>query len=221
MAYEYISSILMIVGIDIILGGDNAVVIAMASRNLPERQRNLAVVLGTALAIIVRIILTTIVVYLLKIPFLQLVGGMTLLFISLKLLIEKEEDAAVIKPGATLWRAVQTIVTADVAMGLDNVIAIAGAAHGNTSLVIFGFLLSVPIIIFGSKFILFWLERYPSLVYIGAAILAYTSGKMITNEQRIENLYDQLPFFKSLFPIITIIIVVLLGSLLNRRTRVR
>ncbi|HZG61474.1 MAG TPA: TerC family protein [Anoxybacillus sp.] len=218
MIYEHISSILIIVGIDIILGGDNAVVIAMASRNLPERQRNLAILLGTALAIIVRIILTATVVYLLKVPFLQLVGGIILLFISLKLLIEKE-DAAVIKPGATLWRAVQTIVTADIAMGLDNVIAIAGAAHGNTSLVIFGFLLSVPIIIFGSKVILHWIERYPILVYIGAAILAYTSGKMMTNEQRIQYIYDQFTFFKSILPVLTIIIVILLGTLLNRRAR--
>jgi YjbE family integral membrane protein len=218
MTYEYISSILIIVGIDIILGGDNAVVIAMASRKLPERQRNLAIVLGTALAIIVRIILTAAVVYLLKVPFLQLVGGIILFFISLKLLIEKE-DAAVIKPGATLWRAVQTIVTADIAMGLDNVIAIAGAAHGNPSLVIFGFLLSVPIIIFGSKVILHWMERYPILVYIGAAILAYTAGKMITNEQRIQYIYDQFTFFKSILPVFAIIIVILLGSLLNRRTK--
>ncbi|RAK17045.1 YjbE family integral membrane protein [Anoxybacillus vitaminiphilus] len=217
MIYEHISSILIIVGIDIILGGDNAVVIAMASRNLPERQRNLAIILGTALAIIVRIILTAAVVYLLKVPFLQLVGGMILLFISLKLLIAKEENAAVIKPRATLWRAVQTIVTADIAMGLDNVIAIAGAAHGNTFLVIFGFLISVPIIIFGSKVILHWMERYPILVYIGAAILAYTSGKMMTNEQRIQYIYDQFTFFKSILPILTIIIVIFLGSILNRR----
>jgi YjbE family integral membrane protein len=221
MIHEYISSILIIVGIDIILGGDNAVVIAMASRKLPERQQNIAIALGTALAIFVRIILTAAVVFLLKIPFLQLAGGFILIFISLKLLIQKEDNTANIKPGATLWKAVQTIVTADIAMGLDNVIAIAGAANGNTYLVIFGFLVSVPIIIFGSKIILYWMERYPILVYIGASILAYTAGKMITNEHRIQYIYDQFALFKSILPFMTVIFVILLGSILNRRTTIQ
>jgi YjbE family integral membrane protein len=221
MIYEYISSILIIIGIDIILGGDNAVVIALASRNLPERQRNLAIVLGTMLAILIRIILTAAVVYLLKIPFLQLVGGVVLLWISLKLLIQKEEDVNKIKPGATLWTAVQTIVTADIVMGLDNVIAIAGAAHGNTYLVIFGFLVSVPIIILGSKIILYWMEKYPILIYIGAAILAYTAGKMITNESKIQYIYDHFAFTKSLLPLIAVIAVILAGGFMNHRPTFR
>ncbi|MBA2874933.1 TerC family protein [Thermaerobacillus caldiproteolyticus] len=212
---EYITSILLIISIDIILGGDNAVVIALASRNLPEHKRNTAIVLGTTLAIVVRIFLTAIVVVLLKIPFLQFIGGFILLWISLKLLIQKEDTAAHVKPETSLWKAVQTIVTADIVMGLDNVIAIAGAAGGRTSLVIFGFLISVPIIILGSKIILYSMERFPFLIYIGAAILAYTAGKMITEEQQIQHVYGEMDSLRSAFPFITTILIVCLGFIIN------
>jgi YjbE family integral membrane protein len=217
MVYEYVTSILLIIGIDIILGGDNAVVIALASRKLPEQKRNIAIVLGTTLAIFIRILLTVAVVILLKIPFLQLVGGCILLWISLKLLVQKEETGASIKSETSLWKAVQTIVIADVVMGLDNVIAIAGAAHGHTSLVVFGFLFSVPIIILGSKLILYAMERYSFLIYIGGALLAYTAGKMISEEQQIHYLHDSVAAWKPMFPFITAASIVLLGFIINWR----
>jgi YjbE family integral membrane protein len=217
MMSEYITSILLIIGIDMILGGDNAVVIALASRNLPEHKRNAAIVLGTTLAIIVRIFLTAAVVVLLKIPFLQFIGGCMLLWISLKLLIQKDETTAHVKPETSLWKAVQTIVTADIVMGLDNVIAIAGAADGHTFLVVFGFLISVPIIILGSKFILYSMERYPFLIYIGAAILAYTAGKMMVEEERIQYIYDGAASLRSILPFITAILIVFLGRMINWR----
>jgi YjbE family integral membrane protein len=217
MIDEYVISILLIIGIDVILGGDNAVVIALASRKLPEQKRNIAIVLGTALAIFIRMLLTIMVVMLLKIPFLQLIGGCILLWISLKLLIQKEETHASIKSETSLWKAVQTIVIADVAMGLDNVIAIAGAAQGHTALVVFGFLFSVPIIILGSKLILYAMERYSFLIYIGGALLAYTAGKMITAEQQIRHLYDSAFAWKSVFPFVTAGLTVLLGFMINRR----
>jgi len=218
MIYEHISSILLIIGIDIILGGDNAVVIALASRSLPERQRNAAIVLGTTLAILVRIILTAAVVILLKIPFLQLIGGGVLLWISLKLLTQKHENATHVKPGTTLWKAIQTIVAADIVMGLDNVVAIAGAANGNLYLVIFGFVISVPIIILGSKVILHFMERFPILIYVGAAILAYTAGQMITNENQIQYIYEEYAYFKSILPFLMVTLVVSAGIILNKRT---
>jgi YjbE family integral membrane protein len=217
MVYEYVTSILLIIGIDIILGGDNAVVIALASRKLPEQKRNIAIVLGTTLAIFIRILLTVAVVILLKIPFLQLVGGCILLWISLKLLVQKEETGASIKSETSLWKAVRTIVIADVVMGLDNVIAIAGAAHGHTSLVVFGFLFSVPIIILGSKLILYAMERYSFLIYIGGALLAYTAGKMISEEQQIHYLHDSVAAWKPMFPFITAASIVLLGFIINWR----
>jgi YjbE family integral membrane protein len=214
---EYVISILLIIGIDVILGGDNAVVIALASRKLPEQKRNIAIVLGTALAILVRMLLTVMVVMLLKIPFLQLIGGCILLWISLRLLVQKEGTHASIKSETSLWKAIQTIVIADVAMGLDNVIAIAGAAQGRTALVVFGFLFSVPIIILGSKLILYALERYSFLIYIGGALLAYTAGKMIAAEQQIRHLYDSAFAWKTVFPFVTAGLTVLLGFMINRR----
>jgi YjbE family integral membrane protein len=217
MAGEYVTSILLIIGIDIILGGDNAVVIALASRKLPERKRNIAIVLGTTLAIFIRILLTVGIVILLKIPFLQLVGGCILLWISLRLMVQKEETGASIKSETSLWKAIWTIVTADIVMGLDNVLAIAGAAQGHTSLVVFGFLFSVPIIILGSKLILYAMERYPFLIYIGGALLAYTAGKMISEEQQIRYLYGSAAAWKTMFPFITAASVVLLGFIINRR----
>jgi len=218
MIYEHISSILLIIGIDIILGGDNAVVIALASRNLPERQRNAAIVLGTTLAIVIRIILTAAVVILLKIPFLQLIGGGVLLWISFKLLTQKHENTTHVKPETTLWKAIQTIVAADIVMGIDNVVAIAGAANGNLYLVIFGFLISVPIIILGSKIILHFMERFPILIYVGAAILAYTAGQMITNENQIQYIYEEYAYFKSILPFLMVTLVISAGIILNKRT---
>jgi len=217
MISEYATSILLIIGIDLILGGDNAVVIAMASRNLPEHKRNTAIVLGTTLAIIVRVFLTATVVFLLKIPFLQFVGGCLLLWISFKLLVEKDNAPKKVKSETSLWKAIQTIVIADIVMGLDNVIAIAGAAEGHLSLVIFGFLVSVPIIILGSKFILYSMERYPFLLYIGAALLAYTAGKMLAAEERMQFLYDSIPSARSFLPFLTALFIVLFGGVAKKR----
>ncbi|ADI27675.1 TerC family protein [Geobacillus sp. C56-T3] len=217
MVDEYIVSILLIIGIDVILGGDNAVVIALASRNLPEQKRNVAIIVGTALAIAVRIVLTVAVVWLLTIPFLQLAGGVVLFWIALKLIRQKDEKPTMIKAEPSLWKAIQTIVAADVAMGLDNVIAIAGAAQGHIGLVVFGFLCSVPIIILGSKIILYAMERFPILIYAGGALLAYTAGKMIAAEERLRPFYP--PNGEALFPMAAAVLAVLLGLAAHRRSR--
>ncbi|EPR30196.1 MULTISPECIES: TerC family protein [Geobacillus] len=217
MVDEYIVSILLIIGIDVILGGDNAVVIALASRNLPEQKRNVAIIVGTALAIAVRIVLTVAVVWLLTIPFLQLAGGIVLFWIALKLIGQKDEKPTMIKAEPSLWKAIQTIVAADVAMGLDNVIAIAGAAQGHIGLVVFGFLCSVPIIILGSKIILYAMERFPILIYAGGALLAYTAGKMIAAEERLRPFYP--PNGEALFPMAAAVLAVLLGLAAHRRSR--
>ncbi|KJE27297.1 integral membrane, YjbE family protein [Geobacillus kaustophilus] len=217
MVDEYIVSILLIIGIDVILGGDNAVVIALASRNLPEQKRNVAIIVGTALAIAVRIVLTVAVVWLLTIPFLQLAGGVVLFWIALKLIGQKDAKPTMIKAEPSLWKAIQTIVAADVAMGLDNVIAIGGAAQGHIGLVVFGFLCSVPIIILGSKIILYAMERFPILIYAGGALLAYTAGKMIAAEERLRPFYP--PNGEALFPMAAAVLAVLLGLAAHRRSR--
>ncbi|MGG0185675.1 TerC family protein [Bacillus rhizoplanae] len=216
MDLDFLSSILIIVGIDIVLGGDNAIVIALASRNLPETERNKAIVLGTGLAIILRIFLTVLAVYLLNIPFLQLTGGILLTLIAINLLTDNNHDLSSIKAKTTLFQAVRTIVFADLVMGFDNVLAIAGAAHGNIALVIIGLLISIPIIIWGSKLILLCMERFPLLVYIGAAILAYTAGNMIAHEKFFTSFFEKNPFFTASIPVLFTITVLLVGILVNQ-----
>ncbi|HET7627205.1 MAG TPA: TerC family protein [Bacillales bacterium] len=173
-------SLVSIIMIDIILGGDNAVVIALACRKLPEKQRIRAIFFGTFLAIVLRAMLTVVVAYLLKIPFLTLTAGLLLVFIAFQLLIEDRESPNV-KAGGTLAAAIRTIVAADLVMGLDNIVGIAGAAGGNYALIIIGFLFSVPIIVWGSRILLSLLESFPSLIYIGGGILVFTAARMITD----------------------------------------
>ncbi|PHA01430.1 hypothetical protein COE51_04455 [Bacillus pseudomycoides] len=216
MDLDFLTSILIIVGIDVVLGGDNAIVIALASRNLPETERNKAIVLGTGLAIILRICLTVLAVYLLNIPFLQLIGGFFLTLIAINLLTDNNHDLSSIKAKTSLFQAVRTIVFADLVMGFDNVLAIAGAAHGNIALVIIGLLISIPIIIWGSKLILLCMERFPLLVYIGAAILAYTAGNMVTHEKNFISFFEQNPFFTASIPFLFMITVLLVGIFVNQ-----
>jgi YjbE family integral membrane protein len=216
---ELLMQLLVIIGIDIVLGGDNAIVIALASRNLPETQRNKAILFGTGLAIVIRILLTIVAVYLLKIPFLQLVGGLFLIYIAYNLIVEPDEDTSSIRGGTTLGAAIRTIVFADIVMGFDNVIAIAGASHGNIILVVFGLLVSVPIIIWGSKLILMLLEKYPILIYIGSAILAYTAGTMIVHEHRFHHFMESNPVLPFAIPALSIVVVLTAGWVANKLKR--
>ncbi|WP_333489742.1 TerC family protein [Alkalihalobacillus sp. CinArs1] len=189
---EIITSILFIIGIDIVLGGDNAVVIALACRNLPESNRGKAILIGTALAVGLRIALTIVAVYLLTLPYLLIIGSLFLLLISLKLL-KDDESTETIDSKFSFWGAIRTIVIADLIMGLDNVLAIAGAAHGKLYLVVFGLLISIPIIVWGSRMILHALNRFPFLIYVGAGILALTAGKMLTNAPELKAFYYTYP----------------------------
>ncbi|QOR67589.1 TerC family protein [Cytobacillus suaedae] len=216
MDLELITSILLIIGIDIILGGDNAIVIALACRNLPETKRNKAIILGTVLAVFIRIVVTIAAVFLLKIPFLQFAGGVFLLLLAYKLLVDHNDDNSSINGGVTLFAAIKTIVIADLIMGIDNVIAIAGAAHGNFYLVVLGLCVSIPIIIWGSKVILYLMERFPVLIYFGASILAYTAGKMIVNEERLHYLYENYQPLFTMIPFLSICLILFAGLLTNR-----
>ncbi|WP_459500746.1 TerC family protein [Bacillus sp. C1] len=215
MELDFLTSILMIVGIDVVLGGDNAIVIALASRNLPESKRNKAIFIGTGLAIVLRILLTILAVYLLDIPFLQLIGGILLTLIAVNLLTDNSSDISSIQGKTTTFQAIRTIVFADLVMGFDNVLAIAGAAHGNLALVIIGLLISIPIIIWGSKLVLLFMERFPFLIYCGGAVLAYTAGRMITHETKLVNFFQNNPSFTASVPFLFIFTVLTIGFIVQ------
>lgn len=218
---DFFSALLAIVVIDLVLAGDNAIVIALAARNLPPHLRNKAIGWGTFGAIAVRTVMTLLVVWLLKIPGLLLVGGAVLLWIAYKLLINPDNHGGgKIAPALNFWGAMKTIVVADAVMGLDNVLAVAGAAHGNFLLVVVGLLISIPIVIWGSKLILGFVERFPAIIYIGAAVLAWTGVKMMTGEPLIKEYVAAAGFYIYLLDAIAIIAVLLAGFRANH-TKVR
>ena len=188
LSTEFFSALLAIIIIDLVLAGDNAIVIALAARNLPDHLRTKAIVWGTVGAIFVRSAMTLIVVWLLKIPGLLLVGGLALLWIAYKLLIDTGDgEEHKVSSVTNFWAAMKTIVIADAVMGLDNVLAVAGAAQGSFLLVVLGLLISIPIVIGGSQLILKYVHKYPSIVYIGAAVLVWTGVKMMTGEPLIKD----------------------------------
>ncbi|MFM9878906.1 MAG: TerC family protein [Burkholderiaceae bacterium] len=171
-----------IILIDIVLGGDNAVVIALACRNLPPKQRRLGIIYGTAGAIVLRVILIAFALALLTVPYLKLVGAVLLVWIGVKLLLPEKEDAHNINPSDKLWAAVKTVIVADLVMSIDNVLGIAGAAEAagqhQLLLVIFGLLVSIPIIVAGSQIVLRLMERFPIIIVVGGMLLGWIAGQM-------------------------------------------
>lgn len=179
----FLLSLLQIIWIDLLLSGDNAVVIAMACRSLPPQQRKLGIVLGAGTAIVLRILLAIVVTELLGVPFLKIAGGLLLLWIAVKLVVGDDDDhGSNIQASSNLWRAVRTIAIADVVMSLDNVVAIAAAARGHFELFIFGLLLSIPLIMLGSTLIMSLIQRFPLFVWAGAALLGWIAGEMIVSD---------------------------------------
>ncbi|USG67316.1 TerC family protein [Brevibacillus ruminantium] len=216
----FFSALLLIITINIVLSGDNAVVIAIACRRLTPPQRKKAIIWATGLAIIVRIIATALAVYLLKIPYLYLIGGLILIWISYKLLRE-EEGSGQINASDNLVQAVKTIVLADVMMGLDNVLAIAGAAGGNMLLIILGLLISIPIMVFGSQLILKAMERIPWLVYFGSGILAWAAAKMIFEERLVAEWVQGKYGVEEACKIVIVSVVLVLGYIQRKKSSER
>lgn len=175
-------SLLQIIWIDLLLSGDNAVVIALAVRSLPENQRKVGIWLGAGAAVGLRIIFALVVTYLLAVPYLKVVGGILLFWIAIKLAQGEEEAHTEIEAADNLWKAVRTIAIADAVMSLDNVIAIAGAAKGHPELFIFGLLLSIPLIIMGAQLLTSIIERFPILIWLGAALLGWIAAEMILGD---------------------------------------
>ncbi|GFN30366.1 TerC family protein [Paenibacillus xylaniclasticus] len=220
LSWAFAVALLQIVFIDLVLAGDNAIVIGMASRNLPKAQQKQAIIWGTIGAVVIRAIATLLVVHLLKIPWLLLIGGFLLLFIAYKLLVQ-EESHDTIKAGNSLWQSIRTIIIADAAMGLDNVIAVAGAAHGNDLLVIIGLLISIPIVVWGSTLFIKLIQKFPWIIYIGTGVLAYTAAKMITHEPEIKHYFENSTLFSWSFISILILLVILAGIVTNMIKRSR
>lgn len=214
---EFYSALAAIVLIDLVLAGDNAIVIALAARSLPAHLRTKAIFWGTFGAVALRSTMTLFVVWLLAIPGLMLAGGLLLVWIAWKLIAPPAEGGHEIKPAANFWTAIKTIVVADAVMGIDNVLGVAGAAHGSFALVVIGLLISIPIIVCGSKLVLKWMERFPLIIYLGAGVLAWTAAKMITGEPLIRDyLATSGPVDAALYLLI-VGGVVGLGYLSNRR----
>jgi len=214
-----------IIWVNILLSGDNAVVIALAARNLPAHQRNKAVFAGSAAAIVMRVVLTIFAVELLHYPYLKLVGAALLFWIGVQLLVPEDEHEGGIKSEGNLWAAVRTILVADLVMSLDNVIAVAAAAESGPpearfTLLIVGLGLSIPLIIFGSQVLMKVMESYPVIITLGAALLGFVAGEMLVHDQSVES------FFMGLGGATTTIVelagavgVVVVGQWLARRKR--
>jgi len=177
----------MIVLIDLVLAGDNAVVIAMAVRNLAPKQRKIGIMLGAGGAIILRVGLTIVVAQLLGIKGLKFCGGALIMWIALKLFIEGAPDEGAKKEPKTIWQAMITIVIADIVMSLDNMLAVAGASHGNNLLIVFGLILSIPFVVFTSNLLSMLMDKYPIIVYLGAMVLGKVSGEMIITDPYVQS----------------------------------
>lgn len=182
MTPQFWTGLLTIIWINIILSGDNAVVIALAARSLPPHQQKKAVFWGAGAAVVMRIILTIVAVELLKLPYLKLIGGALLLWIAVKLLVPEDDGDDGIESSSNLWAAIKTILVADLVMSLDNVIGVAAAAKGSLVLLVLGLLISIPLVIFGATMLMKLMERFPVIITIGAGILGWVSGEMAATD---------------------------------------
>lgn len=179
---QFFVSLLQIIWIDILLSGDNAVVIALACRSLPEHQRKLGILLGAGTAVGLRIIFALVISYLLGVPYLRVIGGLLLFWIAVKLVGGADEEGHEVEASESLWKAVRTIAIADAVMSLDNVVAIAAASRGHPELFIFGLLLSIPLIMVGATLITTLITRFPIFIWAGAALLGYIAAEMIVTD---------------------------------------
>jgi len=221
---DLFSSLLEIIGVNIVLSGDNAVVIALAARRLPQVQRRLAILLGSAGAILMRIALTVAAAELLQLPWLRLAGALMLLWIGVRMLLEGGDDhEAVTASPAGAWSAIRTILVADFVMSLDNVLGVAAAARGQLVLLVAGLIISIPLIVFGSALILRIMDRFPILVTLGAGLIGYVAGEMLMDEPVLEPWLPATEAFVAHgVPVAGAVLVMLVGRLLAARSvRVR
>ncbi len=220
---EWLSSVdfwfglLKIIWINIILSGDNAVVIALAARALPPVQQKKAVLFGSGAAVVLRIVLTVVAAKLLAMSYLQIIGGLLLLWIGVQLLIEEEDSEHDHKGSANLMTAVRTILIADLVMSLDNVIAVAAAAKGDMVLLILGLALSIPMVIFGSTLMIRLMERYPVIIVLGAALIGWVGGETMVGDAALHGVVAGYPWLHYAAAITGAVMVVGLGRKLGKQ----
>ena len=214
MDMVFFLALLQIIGINIILSGDNAVVIALACRSLPAKQQKIGVLLGAGAAVVLRIIFTIFIVYLLAIPFLKLAGGLLLLWIGYQLMTEEEADESDIAASSHLLGAVRTILIADAVMSLDNVIAVAAAAKGSITLLVLGLLISIPLVVYGATLMIVLIKRFPFIVTLGAALIGYIGGEVIVTDPAIEPWVNaHAHWLHYVAPLLGVVLVVDIGKL--------
>lgn len=214
---DFFSTLMSIILVNILLSGDNALVIALASRSLPPKQQKAAILWGGVGAIALRILLTLLAVVLLAIPYLQLIGGILLQWVAIKLVTEDTEGHQEVHAAGSMWGAVKTILMADLVMSLDNVVAIAGVAKGNVPLLIIGLGISIPIIIWGSKIITALMQRWPLIIVIGAAFLGWTAGEMIVADHVLAGILDRYTWLHWIIPGVCAAVVVLVHMKESRK----
>jgi YjbE family integral membrane protein len=218
VAPEFWIGLGVIIWVNIILSGDNAVVIALAARSLPKHQQKQAIFWGAGAAVVLRIVLTIVAVKLLEFPFLKLIGGAALLWIAVKLLVPEDDEGGEVQASTQLWGAVKTILIADLVMSTDNVIAVAAAAKGSVLLLTLGLIISIPLVIFGATMLMVLMERYPIIITLGAAVLGWTAGEMgVTDPSLAEWVKANAHWLDWIAPAVGAVLVVVIGKALARR----
>jgi YjbE family integral membrane protein len=213
MTPDFWIGLLKIIWINIILSGDNAVVIALAARSLPEHQQKKAIMFGSGAAVVLRIILTVVAAKLLALSYLQIIGGLLLLWIGTQLLGGEDEEEGEGGEKAGLWTAIRTILIADLVMSLDNVIAVAAAAKGSMVLLILGLAISIPLVIFGSKLMIKLMDRFPVIVTLGAALIGWVGGETIVSDVALQSIVEANHWMHTAFPALGAALVLAIGKL--------
>lgn len=215
-------ALLQIIWVNILLSGDNAIVIALACRNLPEKQRKAGIFWGVLAAVVLRIVLTIFAVKLLELPYLKFIGGLLLIWIGIQLIGPQDEDGHEVDAKSKLFDAIKTILIADLAMSLDNVIAVAGAAKGEVLLLVIGLAMSIPLVVWGSKIVMLMIERFSWMILLGGGLLGYLAGEMIDTDGGVGPfLHVTLDFPDHYMPYICVVLVVSIGKWLNWRQKQR
>ena len=213
MTPDFWIGLLKIVWINIILSGDNAVVIALAARSLPEHQQKKAILFGSGAAVVLRIVLTVVAAKLLALPYLQIIGGLLLLWIGTQLLGGDDDDEGEGHKQSGLWTAIRTILIADLVMSLDNVIAVAAAAKGNMVLLVLGLAISIPLVVFGSKLMIKLMGRFPSIVTLGAALIGWVGGETIVSDAALQAIVENMHWMHIALPAAGAALVLAIGKL--------
>jgi len=219
MDAQFWTALLEIIAVNIVLSGDNAIVIALACRSLPQRQQRLGVMLGAGAAIAMRVAFTAIAATLMTMPGVGIIGGGLLLWIGWKLLTDEAGEEGEVAAADHLWGAVRTVLIADAVMSLDNVLGVAGAAKGNTVLLVLGLVISIPLIIYGSKLILGLMGRFPIIITLGAALLGWVAGEMLVDDSSLSDWVGaNASYLHIVAPLLCAALVVVAGKWMQARS---